>query len=268
MSGVVIHRLRTRLAQARRSRALRAEIERLIAGDEIAILNPLLASKSEDPAAQEVAKDVVADFVQTYGAVTPRNVPELPGGSVLLGHPLGLLAIPSTHEEYLDRVGPKTRNIIRKASKTGYEFREFAWNDHLDDVFRINTSIESRSGGPMRGWYTQPVEPREAEELKTYYGAFQGERLYGYLHLVVCGDFGFFRHFLGHSDHLNNGIMNGLISWTVDRHAGDRQMRWLKYGPLVTGGDSMSAFKRHAGFAPYATFLELGRLEDDPVGEL
>lgn len=242
---------RTRLARLRRARSLRAQVRGLIAGGEVAVLHPLLESEA---AAREVARDVVADFLAVYG--TMRS-PE--PGQVLLEHPLALLRLPASHDEYLERVGPKTRNVIRKAAKTGYEFREFTWNDHLEDIHRINTSAASRSSGPMRGWYTQPVEPREEAERRKYYGAFNEGRLYGYLHLVVCGDFGFFRHFLGHADHLANGIMNGLIDWTVQRYAADSQMKWLKYGALVAGEDSMSAFKHHAGFAPYATFLSCGQ---------
>lgn len=250
--------LRTRLAQIRRSRARRKEIGNLIAAGRVARLHPLLEGGA---AAREVAEDVVADFIQTYGTAAGSREE----GSVLLGHPLGLLEIPAAAEEYLARVGPKTRNMIRRAARDGYEFGPFAWNDHLDDIYEINTSSARRSGGEMRGWYTEPVEPREESELREYYGAFKDGRLYGYLHLVVCGDFGFFRHFLGHADELPSGIMNGLISWTIERYAGSA-LKWLKYGALSAGDDSMTAFKRHAGFTPYATFLELRGLEHDPVG--
>jgi hypothetical protein len=255
--------LRTRLAQYRRSRALRAEVESLIARQEAAVLNPLAGMDMSDPAAAAVVRDVVSDFLSVYGTMkSPKP------GRVLLQHPLGLLEIPPSHGEYLERVGPKTRNMIRKAAKTGYEYREFRWNDHLEEIHAVNTSTEARQGRPMQGWYAQPVQPRDESPFKHYFGAFREDRLRGYLHLVRCGDFGFFRHFLGHADHLGSGVMNGLISWTVERYAGDPVVKWLKYGALVAGEDTAAAFRRHAGFRPYATYLELGGLEDDPVGEL
>lgn len=247
---------RRRLADLRRSRVLSAEVERLIESGEVAVLNPYLGM--DGATAREVADDVVDDFVRTYGR---HRVPDdAPGGTVLLHHPLALLELPATHAEYLENVGPKARNTIRKAAKTGYEFREFLWNDHLDEIYDVNTSKEIRQGEPMKGWYAEPVPEREEAEderrFKKYYGVFRDGRLCGYLHLVLCGDFGFFRHFLGHAEHLTNGIMNGLISWTVDEYAGHPRLRWLKYGALLAAGDeSMAAFRRHAGFRAYATFL-------------
>lgn len=207
----------------------------------------------DTPEAREVADDVVEDFLRVYGTLPTREP-----GLTLLRHPLALLPLPSGHDAYLAGVGPKTRNVIRKAAKSGYVYREFAWNDHLDEIYEINTSTGTRQGEPMQGWYREPVEPREESPRRKYYGAFREDRLRGYLHLVLAGDLGFFRHFIGHADDLAHGLMNGLISWTVERYAGDPAVAWLKYGAFATGAEGMSAFKRHAGFEPYATYLDLG----------
>ena len=244
--------LRLRAARIRGSRALRAEVARLLAGGDVAVLHPLAGMDMSDPASSKVVSDVVTDLVTAYRTL---GAPE--EGRVLLHHPLALLAIPSTPEAYLDAVGPKTRNVIRKAARTGYEFRPFDWNDHLDEIYEVNTSMEVRRGRPMEGWYAEPVEPREASEHLQYYGAFRDGRLYGYLHVAVCGDFAFVRHFIGHAEHLTNGIMNGLIFRSVEQYAGTAPVQWLKYGPFVDGTDSLNVFKRHAGFGPYATFLDL-----------
>lgn len=241
-----------RLRRFALERALSAEVYRLIDDGQVVVLNPYLAM--ETATARTVADDVVSDFVDTYGRRRGGDPSAIP-----LRHPLALLRLPAAHGEYLERVGPKTRNVIRKAAKTGYEFREFAWDDHLDEIYDVNTSTEVRQGRPMRGWYTEPVAARnESEEerrYRKYYGAFRDDRLCGYLHLVLCGDFGFFRHFLGHAEHVTNGIMNGLVSWTVEQHTGSARLRYLKYGALSAGDEAMNAFKRHAGFGPYATYL-------------
>jgi hypothetical protein len=244
--------LRWRIADARRSRALRAEVDRLAAGGAVAVLNPYLGM--DTAAERAIAEDVVDDFVRVYGTRTTREE-----GRTLLRYPLALLRLPSVHDAYLDGVGPKTRNVIRKAAKSGYVCREFIWNEHLDEIYEVNTSTDTRQGEPMHGWYREPVEPREESPRKKYYGAFRENRLRGYLHLVLSGDFGFVRHFMGHAEHLAGGVMNGLISWTVEQHAGDPTIAWLKYGAFATEAEGMSAFKRHAGFAPYATFLNLPR---------
>ena len=82
-------------------------------------------------------------------------------------------------------------------------------------------------------------------------------KLYAYLHAVLCGDFAFFRHFLGHARHLPNGIMYGLVSWTVREYVGNLQIRWLKYGELSKEPSTMHQFRKTAGYQGYATFLDL-----------
>src|SRR5208337_3108174 len=84
----------------------------------------------------------------TMAVVLPNNP---------LAYPLALLRIPSTHGEYLKEIGPKTRNMIRKAEQKGYEFKEFNWNDHLDEIYEINISKDARQSESMRGWYREPV---------------------------------------------------------------------------------------------------------------
>jgi hypothetical protein len=135
------------------------------------------------------------------------------------------------------------------------------WNDHLDEIYEINTSKEVRLGEPMRGWYREPVQPRNhsKEELqyRKYYGAFKDGKLYAYLHIVLCGDFAFFRHFIGHAQHLTYGIMNGLLSWTVREYTGNSKIRWLKYGEHSTASSSIHSFRKHSGFQGYAILLDL-----------
>ena len=121
----------------------------------------------------------------------------LPRNAVLIQKPLAMLRIPSSHEEYLKAVGAKTRNMVRKAEKQGYTFREFDWNEHMSDIFVINNSKEVRSAGPMHGWYIKSVQPRyhSEEELRywKYHGLFKEDQLCAYLNLIICGNFAFFK---------------------------------------------------------------------------
>jgi hypothetical protein len=80
-------------------------------------------------------------------------------------------------------------------------------------------------------------------------------KLYAYLHLWICGDFGITKHIIGHAEHLPRGIMNGLISHVVRQCIGSTQVRWLEYGAYEKG--SLTSFKKHAGFQKYAIILDL-----------
>jgi len=238
------------------------ELRSLLKEQKVVILRPFL--RCRDSGANAVSDEVVLDYFDVYRTVRLKRhrACVFPPGAVLLLEPLALLSIPTSHNDYLNIAGPKARNMVRKAAKNGYFFREFAWNEHLDDIYAINTSKVRRSGGIMRGWYTEPVQPRFHPEnelpFRKYFGAFRGSRLYAYLYLLIAGDNAFFKHFIGHANHLSFGIMNGLVSWTVQQFIGHPTLRWLKYGSLPRRySGSLYSFRRHSGFSGYATVLDL-----------
>lgn len=232
----------------------------------IVVLHPYTGLTSDIELIREIALEVTKDYLDVYGSVQINEIGlaanKFPANAVLLRQPLALIRLPATHDEYLKLVGDKTRNMIRKADRYGYEIKEFVWNDYLQDIFEINTSKEIRSSGAMHGWYTKPVQERNhgiwEQNYRKYYGAFKDGKLRAYLNLVLCGDHAFFKHFIGNADHLNKGVMNSLISWAVERYVGHPRIQWFKYGTLPDGAvGSVYSFRKHAGFRGYATFLDL-----------
>jgi hypothetical protein len=236
------------------------ELSSLIKENKIVLLHPYFQMDKNSEVTNEIVHLVVRDHLTVFGTVKHGKNNKIYGNFsdaiVLLRYPLAMLKIPASHEEYLKLVGDKTRNMIRKSEKYGYEIKEFIWNNHLDDIYCINTSKEERSSGVMHGWYTGPVKPRnhneEEQRYLKYYGVFKEGKLCAYLHIVICGDHAFFKHFIGHAEHMNYGIMNALLSWTVRTYIGNSQIRWFNYGK-----GAESSFKKHAGFKGYATFIDL-----------
>jgi len=254
--------LMPRLGAIRACREQTRELRMLFEEQKVVILKPFLGA--EDAGARAVSRDVVLDHMDVQRTVRLRGstARAFPPGTVLLRHPIALLSIPAMYDAYFSGVGQKTRNMIRRAGKEGFSVHEFAWNDHLDDIYAINTSKAERSSGVMRGWYNEPVRPRFHPEnempFRKYAGAFKGKQLCAYLHLLVAGDSVFFRHIIGHASYLPFGIKNGLVSSAVQQFIGHPTVRWLTYGPLQRrASGSVFAFKRHCGFAGYATALDL-----------
>lgn len=242
-------------------------LDEFIDQNRIVVLKPHLNMKVNETR-RLIFNDVVKDFFEHFRTVRLTNSKlkrfRLPKNAVLLRLPLALLPIHPNNDAYFKVIGPKTRNMIRKAEKLGYEFIEFEWNNHINDIFDINTSKKMRSAGKMHGWYCHPVEPRylgeeEGRYLK-FYGVIKDNRLWAYTHLVLCGNFCYFRDFLGHADHLKNGIMNYLLSCVVRELSAYPEIQWLNYGAVdvsLNSGGSAYDFKRHSGFSIYATFFEL-----------
>jgi hypothetical protein len=240
------------------------ELSSLIKENKIVIFPSYSRMGNEFTLTHEMVHEVVKEWLDLYGIVHLRRATAAainsPVGAILLYDPQALLGIPHTHEEYLAQVGSKTRNMIRKAERQGYEFKEFVWNEHLGEIYEINTSKEIRQSLPMLWWYREPVQPRHhsKEELqyRKYYGGFKEGKLCAYLHFLVCGDFAVIKHIIGHAQHLTYGIMDGLISWTVQECIGNPQIRWFHYPGNGLKG-SLGAFKKHAGFQEYAILLDL-----------
>jgi len=237
----------------------------MIEQNRMVVLKPYFQMKGNETD-RMIVHETVKDYLDHFGILAVKKTRaeqlSLPKNTVLLHQALALLKLPLSHERYLNTVGAKTRNTIRKAERQAYEFRKFDWNNHLDEIFDINTSKEIRSAGPMHGWYTEPVKPRyhseEEQRYRKYYGVFKDERLCAYLNLVLCGDFAFFKHCIGHADHLKHGIMNYLLSCTVQEYANHPHIEWLNYEWMsLDRSNSETAFKKHAGFKAYATFLDL-----------
>jgi hypothetical protein len=235
------------------------EFSNLIKENRVVIF-PSYSRKENDVA---LTHAIVKEWLDLFGIAhlrrTTATAIDSPAGAILLYAPQALLKIPSSHEEYLMGVERETRRQIRLAERQGYEFKEFAWNDHLDEIFEINTSKEVRQSLPMLGWYKEPVQPfhYSVEELqyRKYYGALKDGKLYAYLHFYVCGDFAVSKYIMGHAQHLKHGIMNGLISWTVRECIRNSQIRWLHYGTWAKG--PLGSFKQRARFQGYAVLLDL-----------
>lgn len=167
----------------------------------------------------------------------------------------------------------------KKAQRLGYFVKRFPWKLHLPDVYDINTSMESRSGGVMRDNYKKtvdemggvPTRPVKMPELHcpqhwtTTFGVFlpdaghaQGavvtnERLVGYISLLRTGDVILYSQIMGHGDHLSDGSLillhHEVMDWLrTDEAAQDA--KFVMYGGVQNGGDGLRIWKERSGFVP------------------
>lgn len=245
-----------------------AQLSQFIEQNQMAVLK-LRFQMNKNETGYKVVNEIAKQFLKELQTIkiTESRMEQaaVPKSAVLLRQTLALLSVPSTYEEYLKETARGHRRMVQKTDKEGYTFREFNWDDYLDDIYKINTSKETRSGGAMSGWYLEQVKPlnlnSEEQLYRKSYGVFKDGVLYAYLYMTLCGDCGVFKYAIGHADHLKYGIMNYLISFIVREYIAHPQIKWLYYGVLPAGASGSTAdFRKHAGFKSYATFLDL---EDD-----
>lgn len=172
-----------------------------------------------------------------------------------------MLRIPQTQANYLERIGDKARNMIRKALREGYVYRKVDPNDYLDDVLAIRTSDPVRQGKPIPDYYkvrpTQMIDEPFCNGCglhgEDFYGVFKDGKLVAYTTIFFYGELGQVNHILGHVDHLQDGVMNLLLSETVreviEHRPWVRAINYL-YPHASKSNTGIGLFKRSIGFLP------------------
>lgn len=158
------------------------------------------------------------------------------------------------------------RQKVRRAVKLGYAFAPFEYNDHLDDIYEINTSMDSRQGRQMTESYRQRPEPREPWGEQPcprhhfgYFGIFKDGRLVAYTLVAQSGEMMQFSQILGHGAHMEDGVMNLLIFEAVKWHQERARTPYAVYYLHDSGTSGLQFFKRKMGFAGHLVRWELAR---------
>jgi hypothetical protein len=184
--------------------------------------------------------------------------------------PLAMLEVPTSMAEYMDAIGPKPRNMIRKAHRYGYSYRPFDYNEYSEDVFAINTSKPVRVGGPMKQHYLTPPRPYIAQELckehcVAFLGGFRGDVLRAYVRLEVLNELAIINQFIGHGESLRDGVMNGLVHHIVDWCIAAGRVCAINYLGHASE-ESLARFKRSTGFRGRATAFRILCRESELAG--
>lgn len=169
-----------------------------------------------------------------------------------VGKRQALLPVTPSREEYQAVLTAKSRNMVRKAHRL-YGYREFAYNDHLHAIERINFSLPVRSGGPMRGPYLVPPEPEHGVEIlcrhhrHAWHGAFAyaDGQLAAYCNLILLNELAVVNTILRHGDApaSMNGMFDHLVGW-----CGVVGATHIQYLTLAHSPPSLARFKMSVGF--------------------
>jgi hypothetical protein len=186
---------------------------------------------------------------------------------ILNEHQIALIVIPETIDIFLKQIKSKTRNMIRKSKKI-LTFNIFNYNDYLEDIYNINTSLEIRQNKCMTETYLEyPKKRTDCEKGFTcdklhktlYYGAFKENILVGYVEGVHLNNLLVINKILGHGAYLNHGVMNGLINFLVEYNLNSniKYINYLKMNPNKHSGTDF--FKKNCGFNNYSCFFEINK---------
>ena len=167
-----------------------------------------------------------------------------------------------------------------KAGRLGYHVAPIDRVDHLDEIRAVHRSLKVRSFGlvldallPVRfsrfslaPTQSPKADPQCEQHWELAFGVFgpgtadpetsgQQDRLVGYAGIERVGNVLIYADFIGHGDHLRNGIMmllhTEVVQWLLDRNNRlCRGVEFLANGTLERGSDGMFFWKKKALFRP------------------
>jgi hypothetical protein len=158
-----------------------------------------------------------------------------------------------SYDEWWTNIGKKTRNMIRKAEKSGIRTFIAEPNEKLaESIWKIynETPIRQDRGFPHYGISLQEVMKglRLAQNC-TYVGADLQDELIGFIQLVHGENVTIISQILSMQKHRDKAVNNALVAKAIEICA-DKHVEWIMYG-RIGNHPSLDNFKRNNGFEKF-----------------
>jgi hypothetical protein len=165
---------------------------------------------------------------------------------------IGLLEI-KDYDSWWQDIGKKTRNMVRKAEKSGVKVEVVAPSDKLaEGICKIynETPIRQERAFPH---YGEPLElvrlNMYAAKNNTFIGAFLNDELVGFIQLIYGDNIAIISNILSLQQHWDKSLNNALLAKAVEVCVSKGQ-KWLMYG-RIGNHPSLDKFKENNGFVRF-----------------
>ena len=179
-------------------------------------------------------------------------IPNPPKSWVRASDNIALMHV-TTYDKWWESIGKKTRNMIRKAEKSGIKIELAGPNEKLaEGIWKIynETPIRQERGFPH---YGTPLEAVKSTVLSsresTYIGACLQDELVGFAQLVYGDKITILSQILSLQKHWDKAVNNALIAKAVEFCA-NKRFEWLMYGRMGNH-PTLDKFKQNNGFSQY-----------------
>jgi hypothetical protein len=158
-----------------------------------------------------------------------------------------------SHDEWWNSISKKTRNMIRKAEKSGITTFAAEPNEKLaEGIWKIynETPIRQDRGFPHYG--SSLVEVRNSlrsAQNRVYIGADLQNELVGFMQLVHGENVTLISQILSMHKHRDKAVNNALVAKAIEVCA-DNHVEWLMYG-RIGNHPSLDNFKSSNGFEKF-----------------
>jgi hypothetical protein len=159
----------------------------------------------------------------------------------------------TSYNEWWKNIGKKTRNMIRKAEKSGIKTEAVTPNERFaEGVWRIynETPIRQERAFPHYGASLKAVrESMLSSQNCTFIGAQFQDELAGFIQLVHGDNTSRIAQMLSMQKHWDKAVNNALIAKAIEVCANE-QIKWLMYGRMGNH-PTLDNFKQNNGFTQF-----------------
>jgi hypothetical protein len=155
-------------------------------------------------------------------------------------------------DEYLQTVKGRqsAEHYARRARSKGYVVVEIDRNDYIEDIYAINTSVETRQGLPMDPDYLEKKTSYPRDANFKYYGVLNSAgKLTAYGDLGFYGNFAAFNRVIGMRN--NDGMMHLMVAEIICQMIEGGACHYLMYDTYFGASPGLKTFKEMLGFQPY-----------------
>ncbi len=159
----------------------------------------------------------------------------------------------SAYDEWLAKVGKKTRNMIRKAEKCGVKTEVIRAPEQLaEGIWRIYNETPLRQG---RAFSHYGIKQKEVRNListtrnSEFIGSFLEGDLVGFVQLIHGDQVTVMAQILSLQSHWDKAVNNSLVAKAAELCA-TKKMPWLMYGRMGNH-PSLDIFKESNGFSKF-----------------
>jgi len=178
-----------------------------------------------------------------------QTIPNPPRSWIKADDNVALLKV-SSYDEWWKTIGKKTRNMVRKAKKSGVTTRVSVADEKLaEGIWKIynETPIRQGRGFPHYGVTLQTVKRRVlSSKNSTFIGAYFECELVGFIQLVHGDNTAITSQILSLQKHWDKAVNNALLAEAIEFCA-TKQEEWLMYG-RIGNHPSLDRFKQSNGF--------------------
>ena len=165
---------------------------------------------------------------------------------------IGLLEI-KDYDTWWGNIGKKTRNMVRKAEKSGVKVSVVEPSDKLaDGIWKIynETPIRQERAFPHYGESLETVAGNMyAAKKSTWIAAYICNELIGFIQLLYGDQIAILSNILTMQKHLDKSGNNAMLAKAVEVCVSNGN-RWLMYG-RIGNHPSLDRFKENNGFTKY-----------------